>query len=102
MGEAVSGLADLSFVTSDNPRTEDPDAIIDDVVQGMGDAPFRRFADRLEAITEALREARPGDLLLLAGKGHETYQVVGQEKQPFDERAIVRTLLGVGGGRVRA
>lgn len=102
MGEAVSGLADLSFVTSDNPRTEDPDAIIDDVVEGMRNAPFHRFADRLEAITEALQEARSGDLLLLAGKGHETYQVVGQEKQPFDERAIVRTLLGVGREGVRA
>jgi len=96
MGAAVSGVADLAFVTSDNPRTEDPDAIIDDIVAGMGGAAFRRIPDRREAIAAALQEARPGDLLLLAGKGHETYQVLGRERFPFDEGAIVRELLGVG------
>jgi len=95
MGDVVSRLADLSFVTSDNPRTEDPDVIIDDVVAGMGEAPYQRFADRREAIAAALTEARPDDLLLLAGKGHESYQVVGKERQPFNEGAIVRKLLGV-------
>ena len=102
MGEVVSRLADLSFVTSDNPRTEDPDLIIDDVVAGMGEAPYQRFADRREAIAAALAEARPGDLLLLAGKGHESYQVVGRERRPFNEGAIVRELLGVRGERARA
>jgi UDP-N-acetylmuramoyl-L-alanyl-D-glutamate--2,6-diaminopimelate ligase len=97
MGEAVSQLADLSFVTSDNPRTEDPEVIIDDVVAGMGQAPYRRIVDRKDAIAAALDEARPGDLLLLAGKGHETYQVVGLEQLPFNEGAIVRELLGIRG-----
>ena len=83
-------------MTSDNPRTEDPEAIIDEVVAGMGSAPHRRIGDRREAILAALQEARPGDLLLLAGKGHETYQVVGLEKLPFDERAIVREFLRMG------
>jgi UDP-N-acetylmuramoyl-L-alanyl-D-glutamate--2,6-diaminopimelate ligase len=95
MGEAAAQLADLSFVTSDNPRTEDPEVIIDDVVAGMGEAPYRRIADRREAIAAALEETRPGDLLLLAGKGHETYQVVGLEREPFNEGAIVRELLGI-------
>jgi UDP-N-acetylmuramoyl-L-alanyl-D-glutamate--2,6-diaminopimelate ligase len=62
----------------------------------MGEAPYRRNSDRWGAIAEALHEARPGDLLLLAGKGHETHQVVGLEKQPFNEVAIVRELLGIG------
>ncbi len=101
MGDVVARLADLSFVTSDNPRTEDPEVIIDEVVAGMGEAPFQRFPDRREAIAEALTEARPGDLLLLAGKGHETYQVVGQERLPFDESSIVRELLATGVGEMR-
>ncbi len=95
MGAAAARLADLAFITSDNPRTEDPEAIIDDVVAGMEDAPRRRIADRRAAIEAALEEAAPGDLLLLAGKGHETYQVVGSERLPFDEGAIVRELLGL-------
>lgn len=93
MGEVVARLADLAFVTSDNPRTEDPDRIIDEVVEGMEGAALRRVTDRREAIAEALKEARPGDLLLLAGKGHESYQVVGREKRPFDEAGIVRGIL---------
>jgi UDP-N-acetylmuramoyl-L-alanyl-D-glutamate--2,6-diaminopimelate ligase len=89
MGRIAAEGADLAVVTSDNPRTEDPDAIVDDVEQGMGSVPHRRITDRLAAIQAALEEARPGDTLLLAGKGHETYQVVGTEKIPFDEREIV-------------
>ncbi len=100
MGEVVARLADLSFVTSDNPRTEDPEVIIDDVVAGMGEAPVHRVADRRAAIADALEVAHPGDLLLLAGKGHETYQVIGLEAQPFDEAAIVKQLLDLPeGGR---
>jgi UDP-N-acetylmuramoyl-L-alanyl-D-glutamate--2,6-diaminopimelate ligase len=93
MGAVAAELADLAFVTSDNPRTEDPEAIIDDVVEGMGRGDFRRVTDRRQAIASALAEARRGDLLLLAGKGHETYQVVGREKLPFDEREIVREIM---------
>ncbi len=93
MGQLAAELADLPVVTSDNPRTEDPDAIIDDVERGMGSVARLRFADRRAAIGAALAEARPGDTLLLAGKGHETYQVIGTEKQPFDEREIVLAAL---------
>jgi UDP-N-acetylmuramoyl-L-alanyl-D-glutamate--2,6-diaminopimelate ligase len=90
MGRIATDRADLAIVTSDNPRTEHPDAIIDEIEQGMGGAPHLRFTDRLAAIHRALEQARPDDTILLAGKGHETYQVVGTEKQPFDEREIVR------------
>jgi UDP-N-acetylmuramoyl-L-alanyl-D-glutamate--2,6-diaminopimelate ligase len=90
MGRIAAELADLAVATSDNPRTENPDAIIDDVEQGMGGVPHLRITDRLKAIHTALDEARAGDTLLLAGKGHETYQVIGTAKLPFDEREIVR------------
>lgn len=94
MGRIAATLADLAIVTSDNPRNEDPDLIIDEVEQGMGAAPHQRFADRREAIAAAMAAARPGDTVLLAGKGHETYQVIGTEKVPFDEREIVQRLVG--------
>ncbi len=92
MGRIAATAADLAIVTSDNPRTEDPEQIIDDVEQGMGAAPHRRVPDRVQAIAAALEAARPGDTVLLAGKGHETYQVIGTEKVPFDEQEIVRRL----------
>jgi UDP-N-acetylmuramoyl-L-alanyl-D-glutamate--2,6-diaminopimelate ligase len=94
MGRLAVELADLAIVTSDNPRTENPDAIIDEVERGMGGVAHRRFTDRLAAIHAALDLARPGDAVLLAGKGHETYQVVGTTKLPFDEREIVRAAVG--------
>lgn len=93
MGRIAARYSDLAIVTSDNPRTEDPERIIDDVERGMEDAPRLRLSDRREAIRTALTEGRPDDLVLLAGKGHETYQIVGTEKRPFDERAIVREIL---------
>ncbi|HEX2077577.1 MAG TPA: UDP-N-acetylmuramoyl-L-alanyl-D-glutamate--2,6-diaminopimelate ligase [Longimicrobium sp.] len=93
MGRIAAEGADLAILTSDNPRTEDPERILDDVERGMGSAPRLRLSDRREAIRTALIEGRTDDLVLLAGKGHETYQVVGTEKRPFDERAIVRELL---------
>jgi UDP-N-acetylmuramoyl-L-alanyl-D-glutamate--2,6-diaminopimelate ligase len=89
MAAAASRHADLVVMTSDNPRTEDPERILDDVVSGVGEVEWRRITDRLEAIRFALGEAASGDVVLLAGKGHETYQVVGTEKRPFDERSIV-------------
>lgn len=94
MGRLAAELSDLPVVTSDNPRTEDPDAIIDDIEKGMGSVKRIRLSDRRAAIAAALSEVRPGDTLLLAGKGHETYQVIGTEKQPFDERTIVLAALG--------
>jgi UDP-N-acetylmuramoyl-L-alanyl-D-glutamate--2,6-diaminopimelate ligase len=93
MGRIAVERAHLAIVTSDNPRTENPDAIIDDVEQGMGSAPHLRITDRLAAIRTALNEARSGDTILLAGKGHETYQVIGTEKLHFDEREIVQELV---------
>ncbi|MEP6689478.1 MAG: UDP-N-acetylmuramyl-tripeptide synthetase, partial [Gemmatimonadales bacterium] len=94
MGRIAAEGADLAIATSDNPRTEDPGAIIDDIEQGMGSVPHLRIVDRLAAIHAALGEARAGDTVLLAGKGHETYQVLGTEKVSFDERAIVRAATG--------
>jgi UDP-N-acetylmuramoyl-L-alanyl-D-glutamate--2,6-diaminopimelate ligase len=95
MGTIAGTLADLAVVTSDNPRTEDPEAIIADVVAGLPQgAPHLRVADRREAIRQTLEQARPGDTVLLAGKGHETYQVIGTEKVPFDEREVVMQSLG--------
>ncbi len=93
MGALAVSLADLAIVTSDNPRTEDPEQIIDDVVAGLPKQSYRRHADRRVAIGVALREAVRGDTVLLAGKGHETYQVIGTQKLPFDERQIVQELL---------
>ena len=92
MGEIAVRLADTAIATSDNPRTEDPAKILDDVEQGMGTKPHHREVDRRKAVALALELARAGDTILLAGKGHETYQVVGTVKEPFDERTIVREL----------
>jgi UDP-N-acetylmuramoyl-L-alanyl-D-glutamate--2,6-diaminopimelate ligase len=89
MGRIAAAGADVAVVTSDNPRTEDPVAIIDDIEQGMGGIAHQRIVDRLAAIHTALRQAGPGDTILLAGKGHENYQILGTEKVPFDEREIV-------------
>src|SRR5205807_9496203 len=88
MGEIALRLADVAIATSDNPRTEDPARILDDVEAGMEGAgkaaarPHYREVDRRQAIAKALQLARPGDIMLLAGKGHETYQVVGTVKEP--------------------
>ena len=94
MGEIAVRLADIAIATSDNPRTEDPERILDDVEVGMSGRQHYRVADRRAAIGQALELARQGDTVLLAGKGHETYQVVGTTKEPFDEREIVRGLGG--------
>lgn len=92
MGAVAASGADLTFLTTDNPRSEDPRAIARDVEQGMGAADRRWIPDREEAIAAAIVEARSGDTVLLAGKGHETYQIVGSERIPFDEREIVTRL----------
>lgn len=89
MGAAVAGLADRIFVTSDNPRWEDPDAIIDDIVPGLKGVDHQRIPDRARAIRTALETAEPGEVVLLAGKGHETYQEIEGEKRPLDERTLV-------------
>jgi UDP-N-acetylmuramoyl-L-alanyl-D-glutamate--2,6-diaminopimelate ligase len=97
MGRIAAELADVVVVTSDNPRTEDPEAIIEEIERGMGEVAHVRIPDRLTAIHTALEQARPGDTLLLAGKGHEDYQILGTEKVPFDEREIVRRAVGAAG-----
>lgn len=95
MGRIAADNADLVVVTSDNPRTEDPDEIIREIVAGMKDkrTPTKVICDRREAIVWAIDNAAPGDVLLLAGKGHEDYQVVGHEKHHMDEREIVADCL---------
>lgn len=93
MGGVAERWADVAIVTSDNPRTEDPEAIIDEIVKGMSRRDHHRVVNRREAIARALELAGKGDLVVLAGKGHETYQILGTEKVPFDEREIVRDLL---------
>jgi len=85
MGAEVAELADLAVVTSDNPRTEDPRAIIDQILAGVP-RPFAVDPDRARAIRAAISEAVPGDVVLIAGKGHEDYQVVGTARHPFDDR----------------
>jgi UDP-N-acetylmuramoyl-L-alanyl-D-glutamate--2,6-diaminopimelate ligase len=92
MGEVAARLANVAIVTSDNPRTEDPDVIIDEIEAGMR-AVHVRITDRRKAIGHALSLAAADDVVLLAGKGHENYQIVGTQKQPFDERVVVRELL---------
>ena len=91
MGAIAADNADLCIVTSDNPRTEEPEAIIDEIMEGFRgkDTPVLRICDRREAIGAALDKARAGDVILLAGKGHEDYQIVGHEKHHMDEREIV-------------
>lgn len=93
MAEAVTRFADLVVVTSDNPRTEDPEKILDDLAEGLHGFAYTRIADRRKAILHALSQARAGDTVVLAGKGHETYQIIGREKRPFDERVVVRECL---------
>lgn len=93
MGRAAENGADIVIVTSDNPRTEDPDTIIDEIERGMTRS-HERVTDRREAIALAISMADDGDVVLLAGKGHETYQVIGADRHPFDERDVVRQLLG--------
>lgn len=92
MGRIAAALSDFAVLTSDNPRTEDPYAILREVYSGMADAktPFAVIEDRREAIRFALRSARRGDVVVLCGKGHETYQIIGTTKYPLDEREVVR------------
>ncbi len=96
MGKIACKYSDKVFVTSDNPRTENPDSIIDDIVSGLDKNSYVRITDRTQAIREALVEAKPGDTVLIAGKGHEKYQIFGTEKIHYDEREIVKQILDNG------
>jgi UDP-N-acetylmuramoyl-L-alanyl-D-glutamate--2,6-diaminopimelate ligase len=97
MGAIAARLADRVWVTSDNPRSERPEAIVEEIVAGIPGAGTadRHVAipDRRAAIHAALRWARRGDVVVIAGKGHETYQIVGAEVLPFDDRAVARAAL---------
>jgi UDP-N-acetylmuramoyl-L-alanyl-D-glutamate--2,6-diaminopimelate ligase len=93
MGRVAASNADLSIVTTDNPRHEDPISIAEDIEGGMADAPRQRIIDRRDAIERAIELATPHDVVLLAGKGHETYQIWGDEYRPFDERVVVKDIL---------
>lgn len=95
MGTVAGRLSDLVVLTSDNPRSEDPAAIVSDIELGLtgGDTPWSTVLDREEAVTRAIREARPGDLVVVAGKGHERYQLVGMRALPFEDSAVVRAAL---------
>ncbi len=96
MGRIAESRADRTIVTSDNPRTEDPERILDDIEAGMTAERHERVADRRTAIARAIAGAADGDVILLAGKGHETYQIRGTVKHPFDERAIVHEIIAEG------
>jgi UDP-N-acetylmuramoyl-L-alanyl-D-glutamate--2,6-diaminopimelate ligase len=90
MGRIAAMLSDAVIVTSDNPRTEDPEAIIREIVEGIGDrSKLMTIVDRAEAIRTAVSNARPGDVVLVAGKGHEDYQVIGKEKIHFSDREVI-------------
>ena len=100
MGAVASRLSDVLIITSDNPRHEDPVRIIEEIQRGITpdtrkeDAALFAIPDRRDAIEKAIAVARPGDMVLLAGKGHEKYQIVGDQHVPFDDVAIARDLLG--------
>ncbi|MFI5176924.1 MAG: UDP-N-acetylmuramoyl-L-alanyl-D-glutamate--2,6-diaminopimelate ligase [Vicinamibacterales bacterium] len=105
MGAVAARLSDFVVLTSDNPRSEDPDRIIEELQRGLAPAaepgapkrpttPFLVNADRRRAIEQAIRTARPGDLVVIAGKGHEKYQIIGDRTLPFDDVEVARAALG--------
>ncbi|HJW09300.1 MAG TPA: cyanophycin synthetase, partial [Holophagaceae bacterium] len=99
MAAAVAKVADVLWLTSDNPRSEDPERILDDAAPGIPEAirrdpaRYHRDADRRAMVAAALADCRPGDLLLLAGKGHEPYQEVMGVKYPYSDRSAVEAVL---------
>ena len=95
MGRIAAELADFVVVTSDNPRTEEPEAIVADILEGMKDSgtPRQVIVNRPAAIEWAIEHHEPGDVIILAGKGHEDYQILGKTKIHMDEREIVADVL---------
>lgn len=94
MGAAAEAYADDIVLTSDNPRHEDPDVIIDDILTGVRDkARVRIQPDRARAIGEVLNASKAGDIVVVAGKGHEVYQEIGSERRPFSDRDLIQSLL---------
>lgn len=96
MGAVAGRLSDLVIVTSDNPRSEDPSQIIRDIELGRDDSTqWLTMPDRTEAINQAIQKARPGDVVVIAGKGHEQHQVIGTQKVPFDDSTVAREALAL-------
>lgn len=94
MGRVAQGLSDLLLLTSDNPRDEDPLKIIEDIKRGLnGSKPFYCIPERREALYAAIKELRAGDILLVAGKGHETYQEIRGKRYPFSDKAVIKEIL---------
>lgn len=95
MGEVSGRLADLTIITSDNPRFEEPQAIMDDIRTGIDktDGKYVEIIDRKEAIRYAIENGEPGDIIVLAGKGHEDYQEIKGVKYDMDERVLIREVL---------
>jgi UDP-N-acetylmuramoyl-L-alanyl-D-glutamate--2,6-diaminopimelate ligase len=97
MGRAAGRLSDTVFATSDNPRSEDPAAILAEIETGLAEAPppegYRVIVDRTEAIAQAVAAARPGDVVVIAGKGHERGQDVGGVVHPYDDRLVAAEIL---------
>ena len=95
MGEVSGRLADLTIITSDNPRFEEPEAIIADIITGMKKTKgeYVAICDRKEAIAYAIQHGQPGDIIVLAGKGHEDYQEIKGVHYPMDERDLIADIL---------
>jgi UDP-N-acetylmuramoyl-L-alanyl-D-glutamate--2,6-diaminopimelate ligase len=107
MGAAAVRYSDVVILTSDNPRTEDPLSILEQVEVGVIEAlrlrphvQYRKVSDRREAIEEAVREAQSADMVLIAGKGHEDYQIIGTKKVHFDDREVARDAIERLGARI--
>ena len=99
MARAAAERSDIVILTSDNPRNEKPEAILDDMLAGLDSSQLERtttIVDRREAIRHAARIARPGDIILVAGKGHETEQIIGDQIRHFDDRQEVEAAFGLG------
>ncbi|HTU70281.1 MAG TPA: UDP-N-acetylmuramoyl-L-alanyl-D-glutamate--2,6-diaminopimelate ligase [Candidatus Baltobacteraceae bacterium] len=97
MGRVAAAYADRIYVTSDNPRSESPEAIVAEIETGIGAHPHVSQVDRRAAIHRAIEEAGPGDVVLIAGKGHETYQIIGTQTLPFDDVEVAREALAARG-----
>ena len=95
MGETAGMLADFTILTTDNPRWEDPELILDDIENGIKgtEGAYIRIADRRLAVAYAFDHAREGDIIVLAGKGHEDYQEICGVKHPMDERVLIKEVL---------
>ena len=95
MGEISGRIADFTFITSDNPRTEEPEKIVEQIEDGMKKTKgkYKVVVDRTEAIKQAIQMANKRDIIVLAGKGHEPYQEINGVKHPFDERIIVNEII---------